>query len=1069
MKECPVCRRCYPDHVNHCPDDGDATTQSIAGEPILDGRYQLDKRLGHGGMGVVYQARHIFLKTAHAIKVILPDLVGNDPMLVTRFRQEALAAAAIKHQNIIAVTDFGVVRGTMPFLVMEYVSGQSLHDILLEEGALPAGRALEIIAAVGSGVAAAHRQGIVHRDLKPLNIMFQEGLPVAEAVKVLDFGLAKIKSGELLGSFVQAKTSGLMGSPFYMAPEQWGDEEPDARADIYSLGVILYQMLGGEVPFKGTSIPSIMKKHLTAAPPTFASLGIEVPPQIEAVVRHTLEKEAENRQASVEEFISELRDAVESISSSLSLTSLGGRRSQVAATMQPHGTTSIPPDATTLRINSTPPNSRVYVNNVSVGATDSTGKLVVPEMLRGKHRVQILHDGFAEWSREVECTGGICDVEARLQTLQDTSVPQAPSIGHQSLGDPYAGTISSGSLFDERPLEQSQAAMEAQRLRKQAEVLEQQAREEEEALRQERARAQQEAAERAAKEQHEREGAARRQAEEDERLRLEAETKRKAEAEAARQRAEEEKAVREKAEEEERLRVEAETKRKAEEEAAQQRAAAEEAARQKAEEEERLRLEAETKRKVEEEAAQRRAAAEQAARQKAEEEERLRQEAETKRKAEAEAARLRAEQEARQRVAAEQRQAAEEVARRRLEQEQLAERERVEAEERERQALEQKARDEEFARSRATTGAYPVAPLNLDATQSQRQGVITQPVDEDLTSKDEVSPADWKPIDRPPEGTPQHPRPREASTLGYGHEAAAAAPKRSPISTTLIAALIGTVLVAGGIGAWLMLRSRSDQVGNVNGEVKTPTPPPKTPTPTPNTSPTPYKPELISIPGGTIEMGRDDGTVAESPAHLVVLKSFSIDKSEVVNAEYAEFVRDTNHLPPSDWSGGAPIPGNEMLPVVNVSYDDAVAFAKWRSKRLRENYRLPTEEEWEYAARGGDQGNLYPWGNTWDKDGAGVLDPRVIVPKPPGSFPKDKTRWGVLDMEGNVYEWTSSRASYYRGNTQQVKPDNRNWIVRRGASFSADSELKLPLTFRNWNAPTLKNNLLGFRLVRPGS
>src|SRR5919112_917524 len=231
MKECTVCHRCFPDHVNHCPSDGDPLKFTIAGDTVLDGRYQLERRLGQGGRGVVFKARHIFLKTSHAIKVILPDLVGNDPMLTTRFRQEALAAAAIRHQNIIAVTDFGVVRGTMPFLVMEFVSGKSLHDILAEEGALPPARALEIISAVGAGVAAAHRQGIVHRDLKPLNIMFQEGMPIAEAVKVLDFGLAKIKSGELLGSFIQAKTSGLMGSPFYMAPEQWGDEEPDARAD----------------------------------------------------------------------------------------------------------------------------------------------------------------------------------------------------------------------------------------------------------------------------------------------------------------------------------------------------------------------------------------------------------------------------------------------------------------------------------------------------------------------------------------------------------------------------------------------------------------------------------------------------------------------------------------------------------------------------------------------------------------------------------------------------------------------------------------------------------------------
>src|SRR3954451_3810082 len=251
MKECPACRRCFPDDINHCPQDGDETLPSLLGDPILDARYQLERRLGQGGMGVVFHARHIFLKTQHAIKVILPDLVGNDPMLVTRFRQEALAAAAIKHPNIISVTDFGVVRGVMPFLVMEFVRGISLHDLLAQEGKLSPTRAIEIISAIGAGVGAAHRQNIVHRDLKPLNIMIQDSMTIAEGLKVLDFGLAKIKSGELLGSFVQAKTSGLMGSPFYMAPEQWSDEEPDIRADIYSLGVILYQMLPVDVPFRG--------------------------------------------------------------------------------------------------------------------------------------------------------------------------------------------------------------------------------------------------------------------------------------------------------------------------------------------------------------------------------------------------------------------------------------------------------------------------------------------------------------------------------------------------------------------------------------------------------------------------------------------------------------------------------------------------------------------------------------------------------------------------------------------------------------------------------------------------
>src|SRR4026209_2850664 len=312
MKECPACRRCYPDEINHCPQDGDVTAQTLLGEPTLDARYLLERRLGQGGMGVVFQARHIFLKTPHAIKVILPDLVGNDPMLTTRFRQEALAAAAIRHPNIIAVTDFGVVRGTMPFLVMEFVKGRSLHEILASEGAMPPQRAWEFISAIAAGVGAAHRQNIVHRDLKPLNIMVQDDVPIAEGVKILDFGLAKIKSGELLGSFVQAQTSGLMGSPFYMAPEQWGDDEPDAHADIYSLGVILYQMLAGEVPFKGSSIPSIMKKHLTLPPPSFQSMGVSVPPAIEAVVRHSLAKEIGSLIDTVENFLKELRAAIDS-------------------------------------------------------------------------------------------------------------------------------------------------------------------------------------------------------------------------------------------------------------------------------------------------------------------------------------------------------------------------------------------------------------------------------------------------------------------------------------------------------------------------------------------------------------------------------------------------------------------------------------------------------------------------------------------------------------------------------------------------------------------------------------
>src|SRR5215510_1042987 len=229
MKECPACRHCFGDDLNHCPTDGHALTSSIAGDTVLDGRYQLERRLGQGGMGIVFKARHIFLKTSYAIKVILPDLVGNDPMLVTRFRQEAMVAARIRHRNIVNVTDFGVANGSMPYLVMDFIKGRSLQDVLTERGRLSPEQALEIMAALCAGIGAAHNQEIVHRDLKPLNIMLQDDVPVSEGVKVLDFGLAKIKSGEFLGSFVAAQTTGLMGSPYYMAPELWSEKEPDDR------------------------------------------------------------------------------------------------------------------------------------------------------------------------------------------------------------------------------------------------------------------------------------------------------------------------------------------------------------------------------------------------------------------------------------------------------------------------------------------------------------------------------------------------------------------------------------------------------------------------------------------------------------------------------------------------------------------------------------------------------------------------------------------------------------------------------------------------------------------------
>lgn len=309
MRECPACLRCYEDEVTQCPVEGRSTFHSLPGEVTLDSRYLLERRLGEGGMGVVYKAQHKFLKTTRAIKVIKPELVGNDPAFATRFQQEAMAAAAIGHPNIISVPDYGFLGGEIPFLVMEFVEGNSLQDLMSNEGKFSPEKALEYMRVIASGVGAAHAHGIVHRDLKPLNIMIHRHRTPRDGIRILDFGLAKIKSGDMFGSFVGAKTTGIIGSPYYMAPEQWSDEEPDKRCDIYSLGIILHQMLTGDVPFKGSSIPAVMKKHLmTPAPPLAGARGISE--ELERVVHHALEKDPKARTASAEELIAELEKAV---------------------------------------------------------------------------------------------------------------------------------------------------------------------------------------------------------------------------------------------------------------------------------------------------------------------------------------------------------------------------------------------------------------------------------------------------------------------------------------------------------------------------------------------------------------------------------------------------------------------------------------------------------------------------------------------------------------------------------------------------------------------------------------
>jgi formylglycine-generating enzyme required for sulfatase activity len=228
---------------------------------------------------------------------------------------------------------------------------------------------------------------------------------------------------------------------------------------------------------------------------------------------------------------------------------------------------------------------------------------------------------------------------------------------------------------------------------------------------------------------------------------------------------------------------------------------------------------------------------------------------------------------------------------------------------------------------------------------------------------------------------------------------------------------------------------------------------------------------LIDISGGTFQMGRNDGPPTEGPAHAVTVGNFSMDKTEVTNKEYGQFVRESNHAPPEHWGGIKPPVGQELLPVANVSYEDAVAFAEWRSKRDGVTYRLPTEEEWEYAARNGDKDNLYPWGNTWQAGRAATQESGVGATQPVGTYAQGIDRWGVEDLVGNVWEWTSSKASLYKGNPGQLPGQHKDWIIIRGGCYASSTKSELPVsgTLRTWFAPNYKNQVLGFRLVKSSS
>jgi formylglycine-generating enzyme required for sulfatase activity/tRNA A-37 threonylcarbamoyl transferase component Bud32 len=702
--------------VTKCPVDGRSTFNSLPGDLALEGKYVLERRLGEGGMGIVYKAHHKFLKTTRAIKIIRPELVGNDSTSATRFHQEAMAAAAIGHPNIISVPDFGFLDEKIPFIVMEFIEGISLQD-LMDEGRFTPEKALEYIRVIASAVGAAHAHGIVHRDLKPLNIIVTRKGPVREQIRILDFGLAKIKSADLLGSFVGAKTTGIIGSPYYMSPEQWSEEETDKRCDIYSLGVILYQMLMGDVPFNGSSLAVVMKQHLMTPPPAMAIKGTGISSQVERVVHHALEKRPKFRTASTEDLISELEQAI----------------------LEP-----------------APAKPKTKPRTRPKAATTSKSKAVPPR------------------------------ARQELDTIKDPPTPKR---------------VEAEVVLSNAP---HPASRETELLKK-------------------------------------------------------------------------------------------------------------------------------TTQKI-------------------------------KRKSE------------------------------------------------------------------------PRSPREVKETR-------------------EMFPVEL------PYSFPQPKPPALPGRLAVAQHSIVNGFLRKRFIFPIAAVLV----IVGMIGLFSIFYFSPKHENLIAGGAI-----PATPN---------AVRDMVLIEGGTFIMGSNTGDDQQRGRHSVTVASFYIDKNEVTNAEYAEFIKATGRPAPAidesdpdtkgsywkPWNGNDPPAGRERWPVCNVSAKDAEDFAQWLSNRDSVKYRLPTEEEWEFAARNGSRDTPFPWGDSW-KEGFANLNGKSS-PTAVGSFPRGATQAGVLDMIGNAWEWTSSKASYYDHRPVVTAPNGR---VRRGGSFAEKIKTDFQnATDRGWLGDEyFKFPSIGFRLAR---
>ena len=321
MKTCPKCGENYDNSIEVCPADGSALIRANTNDPLagklLAGRYKIINKIGEGGMGAVYKAIHNKMDRVCAIKT-LTGLSTDNEMAVARFNREARNSSRIDSPHAITIYDFGEAENGLLYLAMEFIDGKQLTDILEQEGVINLDRTIHITSQIAEALTAAHALGIIHRDLKPDNIMITEKADKTDYVKVLDFGIAKTMADD--GAENVTKTGFVLGTPAYMSPEQLTGESLDARSDVYSLAIIVYEMLSGQLPFEGDNLQAKMIKRLMSDPIRLRDVMPSVSDSVERAVMAGLARDREKRTPTVQAFASSLSDAY-----NLSTISVGRR------------------------------------------------------------------------------------------------------------------------------------------------------------------------------------------------------------------------------------------------------------------------------------------------------------------------------------------------------------------------------------------------------------------------------------------------------------------------------------------------------------------------------------------------------------------------------------------------------------------------------------------------------------------------------------------------------------------------------------------------------------------------